>query len=1286
VDLLARAASLSLLALLLLPLAPVQALLLQAQQPYPPSASTYVEFYSREHGLSPLGVAGQYLVGFRQARYISATEVVAVDLYSWREYLLGYADTLGVNTSRARFWKSESAFAAYDDRVVAVFRAQDLSMIGRLALDGVSGIGVRGDGVVVAWGGEYIAVSSPPGYVLPAFYTVWPAVYYSLPSYIPARDALRLSGYDTGAIESDLAKAATAQASAMNLTVTRVSASYSYEYLSSGTPSDARSKLGVAVVAAYQGDALYAAVNISASVRVVVTAEAVAPPTNTTDAPQAQPQVLLLNASAVFQASFGALLSFHGYRASVEELYAAVLSAASGDILVVVYEPFLQNPTGLPQVVVSPSAAEVLVVDKTGYRARAQYPGAGASAAYLVAGYALIVSPGNTTYVYRAGPPAALVTSFPGAPVDYGPHPQGLYIAYNSPSGSVEVGVLDRYSGRAGRVFYEAGGEPLVGASFSEDILAVATPRRASYATASPVEELRVYIVGPGGAPAAYASGNYSVSYKGLSYSSEFSGASFSVKAPRWSTVRVSGSAGYSTFEATVVLDQSKDYRVYVQRPAFGASAAVQVQPYESPFRQGLVFIRDSDLYRASIGQWDAVDAYAGLVAAVRGLGGTAASEVALFTAWGGQVARAVVPLVATGVLISPPYVLVAGSGGASVLDAASLRPVYTLYCLCDTFDIDPVGGYLTGWASSAFSVAVADLRRGFTTYIRAGGPVAAAPVVNGYVYVYTAGRLDVYRAGDQPSLVASYRWDGVFMGFRTDGLFKVVGYASGGEARADVVSAYNGLVTVPGGEPAAVRAAYYLPPRAATGGSAYALVAFKTPSGYRVAAVGVGSYTIATSSPSAIAVSLAGLYIAEVSAVPNATPVIVLRDLSGDARVSIEAGAGASVLAASDEALVYGSPAGVYVVPRPWAAGKYRLEVRVVGPGGEPIAANVSIRGTAFSEVVVGSRTLYFSHPVDLVVEAAAPHMVPASARATLSDESPSVSVVLALSPAAYRVVVHVVSGGAPVQGGRVDAYLGGRVVASSEVAGGAANFTLPYGNYTFTFRHDLYAEASAAALVDRDTEIQVETQRTSVVVAFRVVGEDGRPVPTASLEVSVAGSPPRALPLGPDATARLVAPIGANISAVARAPGYREAVLDTTASLELEASGAVLQLSRLRGILTVVLTAADGSPERATVVVRNANGTPVFTAPVEGAAQVPLDMGSYTVEGVTEDGRTASAAATISEQQPAATANLVFPPRPQPPLAASFPLLLVAVVGATAAALVYRRFFRRVRPRVEK
>jgi len=149
---------------------------------------------------------------------------------------------------------------------------------------------------------------------------------------------------------------------------------------------------------------------------------------------------------------------------------------------------------------------------------------------------------------------------------------------------------------------------------------------------------------------------------------------------------------------------------------------------------------------------------------------------------------------------------------------------------------------------------------------------------------------------------------------------------------------------------------------------------------------------------------------------------------------------------------------------------------------------------------------------------------------------------------------------------------------------------------------------------------------------------------------------------------------------------PGYSAFRKEYVATEALETGPLKIVLRKIRGLLTIILQSEDGKPESGTVVIKDAMGNVIQSLTVSQTAMLEVDLGVYIIEGMTADGRTASTTVMLTEDIPQATATLVFPKKPEPMYIRVFPYLLIAVVGASVGVIVYRRFFRKARPKVVK
>ena len=159
---------------------------------------------------------------------------------------------------------------------------------------------------------------------------------------------------------------------------------------------------------------------------------------------------------------------------------------------------------------------------------------------------------------------------------------------------------------------------------------------------------------------------------------------------------------------------------------------------------------------------------------------------------------------------------------------------------------------------------------------------------------------------------------------------------------------------------------------------------------------------------------------------------------------------------------------------------------------------------------------------------------------------------------------------------------------------------------------------------------------------------------------------------------------PYNVTLSITASAPTYTPARVEAlVATEEVEKRPVTLTLVRVRGSIVILLQDETGVPEMGSVTVRDSYGNVLRVLNIVGSATLDADLGTYTLEAVTPDGRTAGAVVVLTEEAPMGTATLVVPRRRPPLYVEIYPYLMLAVAGATVAVVVYRRFFRKARPK---
>ena len=303
------------------------------------------------------------------------------------------------------------------------------------------------------------------------------------------------------------------------------------------------------------------------------------------------------------------------------------------------------------------------------------------------------------------------------------------------------------------------------------------------------------------------------------------------------------------------------------------------------------------------------------------------------------------------------------------------------------------------------------------------------------------------------------------------------------------------------------------------------------------------------------------------------------------------------------------------------------------------------------------------------------------------MSDRNPSVHEYVKMEPRLYRVAVRVTTpDGKPVSEGVVRVEGVEEPFTASIDISREREVRLKVGAYRFTYASDAYRGSLVEVRVASDEEVAIVAERTAVRVRVRVVDEAGAPLSGAKVRVEGRELPaPIEVVTNAAGEAVALAPYNATLSISASAPARTPARVEAlVATEEVEERPVTLTLVRVRGNIVVLLQDEAGAPEVGSVTVRDSHGSVVRVLSVVGSAVLDADLGTYTVEAVTPDGRAAGAVVVVlTEGAPTGTATLVVPRRSPPLYVEAYPYLVLAVAGATAAVVVYRKFFRRARPR---
>lgn len=1260
------------------------------------SGGTYGHLFDVSlEGFSTHVVVGR--VGFGFADVAGSRYLAAADLGTGEVRLLGSAESLGLDASAARFAEvGESTAAVTDGRLVLVYDVWGRGL-GRLAGDNIRGVSLLPSGRLVAWGRDYVvAAGSPPRYVGLEFYDVWEAMFRLLGGGgLPPEELLRLgSGIDAEKVVERLREKLRDEADAIGGTLVeeRVSARAYYDFITH-TTSSARERLVVDIAAAIvlASGEVYAALNIYAPVVVEVAGVVLVVHDNETE-------VVELSVSEAFGPKVGVLASVgRGGEAKVLEIYEEVEAGAWGPALAYAYRPLLYDS-------LKRRVLRLVYEDGRSLSLPLYFDGRVSELRLAEDGRVCLLSlDTGTTVVLKDGVP--LWSLVAGRVTDAGTTLSGrVYLSYVNAWGAYEVGFVDEYSGRYSKVVGDIPAR-VAGLYVVEDesLLLVVVDTGGSttvsvYAREGSTARLRITVVDRLGREAGpVIRGSAEVEVKGMRFRLKVSDNPFSLSVPVPSSVRVSVAVPYGVAEdeVKVLSPTDAEYHVFVRLPLEpGYSSTGGALPYRSPFYMDYVLARDTEILRYVLPGARILDAHGAFLLAVGG-----GSEVSLYRLGGERLwFRELHGYVEEAALLYP-YVVVRDSSGIHLLDVATGATRGTISMQADGFDVDLASDYASAWGGGV--LAVLDARRGETVFVDMSryGRVLAAPVVGGMVFAYVegGGSISLYVVNPTRGTVVELLPLGAraVNGFATDGHFKAVSYVVGNETHTVVLSMSNGLVVLRGiGPVVAVRGLGHVarvPLWERVYGNAFALLLASSLRGLVLYAVGMNYVELATlESVDPSGVRLTQSFVVERLSRPNATPVLILRDLDGVPRVTLAASLTPAALAASEHFVAYSDREKTYAIPGPTLVGRYSLSVEAVDAETmSPLDASVEIPEYGISvEARGGKFKTYLSTPGRLTVRVSAPYYRPYTEVVELSDESPAAIVFAPLRPERFSITVRVSTPeGERVRDGIVT-VIGWDPPTSASVNLSESDTVagLRVNNYTVVFTSRLFTTASIDVELVGNTTVTLVVNRTAVRLRFSVRDERGRPIPGARVYASVEGVGDVELTAdSKGVTGEVLAPYRSVVNFTASAPGYYAKRDSVEADLRVDGRPVEVTLSRLRGVVTIMLRDEEGNPVSATVFVKSAEGVEVVPPFVASDVHtVELEVGSYMVVGTTPDGRTATVAVTVSDAMPNPAVSLVFPAKKAPAYARYFPVVVAAAVCAVAAVAIYRKFFAKRKPKV--
>ncbi|MEM1693952.1 MAG: hypothetical protein QXH21_08845 [Ignisphaera sp.] len=1237
-----------------------------------------------------LGVYGRYAIGFVSTGY--GTVLSAVDLYTGVSQALAISESIGLQPAMTRFYETENHFAVFDGRLLLVFD-RDARFVGRFAGDNVKGFVVLPSGNLVAWGSDYVVFARAPGYVSPVFYNVWEQFFRIFnESVVKPEEWLIMAGVDVEAEIAKLRERLREAAESVNGVIVYEEISIFYN-IWAPMVREARQRLDVDVVSAIvlANGTGYVVTKVSVPVVIRLYGEV----QYSTEERVETMDVELTNS---YMPSLGVLAKL--WSNEVLEVYDVIDGGVSGSAMVYVYRSVFGRILKTKYLRIVRESGDITSIP--------MYFSGQVADAYVFENFSLIRLDTDIALIYRN---QTLLWSFTTSRVtDVGVLPGGrLYVAYMNVLGAYELGIVDLYSGRVDKdvmdVPYKA-----VGVSVSSDgrfiVIVVQVGDEDAeiwiYTPASSMARVRMMFINAAGAMVSpILWGRATITSGDLRYTVSFTDnpVTFVVPVPCTVDVEVDVPYGRAAERIDVLKPTDQVYSVVVQiKPSPGYVDRGNILPFTTPFYLDHVLVKDTEILRYSLPGARYLDSYGTYVLLLHESRPGEPTRLSLYGVDGREIWSKVVSGYMTEARIFFPYAVVKGFSEVHVFDISSGAIKGSVVALVEGYDIDLDTEYLSVW--NRRTVVVLDIRRGETTFIDMSsyGDVLAAPIVGGSVFAYiqSGDTVNVYIINPLTKSVAEVLPLGarVVTGFATDGRFKAVSYTVGEKRYTSLLSSYNGVVNIPSGPTVVVRSigkVASLPTGASTlYGNMFSVLLVSEDTAYAVYAAGMNYVKLLSlegTSPGNLAINT--LFIAERVTPVNATPTIVLRDFSGAPRVTIALSIAPSVFTASEHLVVYSDKEKTYIVPNPRAIGKYLLTVRVEdAETGTPINSTIEIREYGTKAVVDGYFKTYLSLPGTLSIRVYAPFYVPEEVKVELTDERPVSSVAVKLRPQLFTVSVRVITPeGEEVREGNLTVFSKDPPVAIIvDLSKTNRIEKLRTGRYDIVFSSPVFTTAYTSVELVSDTEITLTVNRTAVHTFFKVIDELGRPVENARVVLTAENVGQIELTTNRRGETQIVLlpyKAVANYTASARGYVYREGSFTT--DLSVEKSPVVVTLSRFRGTLMIMVRDTEGRPLTASITVRDAMGNdvvPVLT--VVDTQVLDLEPGTYTVVGVTSDGRSTQTVVVLSEEIPTAAVLLTFDAPPQPTYVVYFPVVLALVIISTAAVIIYKRFFRRKKPKV--
>lgn len=1219
----------------------------------------------------PLGVFGNYVIGFSERGAIAA-----VDVSTLRITELASATALGVDPASAAFLETAGHFAVYDSDDIVVFDSS-LRLVGRASLEVPARFALLPSGRVVAWKGSMVVALDPPRYTVSVMVDLWEHLYRLLVAGdLNATEWLvKAYGINIEATVDEMRRELEGAAANVGANVTEFTWRV-YHDVEAHAVSEARSKLSVSVEAAmvFANGSLAAATNVLfktvIEARVVAEGEGGRIYEFVTRREFAQPRGLLITLGA-------------GGSARIADYYEYVESAGAGAAVAYVYRPFTWKTLSPRVMVVMREHGEVAENPVYFYSPVVE----------------VVVAPadGNVIFVRTAAGVAYVFVgrfmswSFRAQRiVDADVHGGNVYFAYVNAEGVFEIGVADT-SGRVQRLAVEVE-VPVAGVHVTGALAYVAcvTPtgllNLRAYSVASPVATVRILVVDEHGVPVPVEAGRVVVIHGNYVLVKNLTSSTEEVGVPVPSTLVVEAFVPFGYARESFNFTSPGTYEVRVR-----ARYSVGQPPLEPPpkvsglegFYADILLISDADIAKVSLPGARLLDAWGPFLVLVESSPDESKSVIRVYGVDGSELYSRVVPGYADVLRIFYPYFAVRTGEALYVFDLLTGSVRASVRMFAEGFDFDAANDYLSAWSPAR--VAVVDLRTGVVSFFEPkAGAISVAPVVRGTVYVHVAvdNATVVYQynpvTGGVTVTVVSER----VVGFASDGYTKIVSF----ETYSVVFAPRYGILTVPlSGVESVVtlddeRA---VPPHL---GGAVALAVFSSLGRKGIYTVSHYPEVIATTSQhSRLAVNRR--FFVEIPAWADNPRVLMISDFLGVPRVVLVTTIHPLRVAAGEDILAYSDGITTFLIPTPRFIGRYSVTVRTFdAETGRPVDADVRIAElNVVLRTVGGAYSFYLTKPGAAELEVSAPHYEASRVRIEVTGVYAHIVIPVSLTPKKYTLrVLATTLRGEYVREGNVTVLRDGVPIAT---VGVGERVTVRAGVYTLVFSSPVHATVVQDVVVEENTTVTLVTTQTHSRVRFLVLDETGRPVPNATVVVEYLAE---RVELVTDATGRTgtaVLPIGVEVKYTVVASGMRPHTGSLVVDEQRDGRDIQVALNRITGSVTISVRDEEGNIESATVVVKTLDGVTLYTLTVEGMSIVDLPIGEYLLEAITRDGRRSTSYVSVAEDNLYPYAEIVLPKKEVPLIARIFPYVVVAVVALVGAVIAYKLLGARRRgPKAKK